>query len=89
MCEFKKLKKGRTKWKIDFCMREVIKSLNSRDFETVSCCCGHGKYPITILYKGKSGGIFELFSGVQVPRLRKFYKRDTEGYYYIPEVHNY
>jgi len=86
MCEFKKFKNEKSRTNIDPCMREVIGTLNARDFDTVACCCGHEKYHMTIIFKGKSGGFFELFSGIQIPRFRKFYKRDKEGYYYIPEL---
>ena len=67
-------------------MIECINALNSRGFETKACCCGHKKYPMTIIYEGKSGGFFDLFTGIHIPRKRKFYKRDKDGYYYIPEI---
>lgn len=72
--------------RIDKCMKEVINTLNARDFETVASCCGHNKYPMSIIFKGKSGGFFELFSGKQIHRKRNFYKRDKQSYYYIPEM---
>jgi len=72
--------------RIDKCMRNVISSLGAYGFKTVACCCGHGKYPMTIIYRGKFGGVFDLFSGKQIKRKRKFYKRDKRGYYFIPEV---
>lgn len=30
--------------------------------------------------------IFDWVSNVRIPRARNFYKRDKQGYYYIPEV---
>lgn len=57
--------------------------------------------PMTILVKGKEYKpihiknpfkkeeediIQEVFTGVIIPRKRKFYKKDKQGYYYIPEV---
>ena len=30
--------------------------------------------------------VFELFSGKLINRKKRFYKKDKEGYYYIPEV---
>jgi len=74
-------------------MRKAITTLNIllRDtgFETLSCCCGHGKYPMTIVMghkKIKDLFPFDLFTGKAIPRKRRFYKRDSEGYYYIPET---
>jgi hypothetical protein len=54
--------------------------------ETVGACCGHGRYPATILIRSKRGVVFDLFSGVVVPRKRNFYKKDDNGYFYIPEM---
>jgi len=31
-------------------------------------------------------GSIEVLSGTYIPRTRNIYKRDKEGYYYIPEV---
>ena len=33
-----------------------------------------------------TGQIFDLISEVDIPRKKKFYKKDKQGYYYIPEV---
>ena len=84
------------KWgdtRIDPCMRDYIEMLNkilNRIYETKACCCGHGKYPKTIVVglKGKKSLCFELISGKMIYRTRRFYKRDKQGYYYIPEVKN-
>ena len=80
--------------RIDKCMQEAIRTLTvifkNINFEIVACCCGHKKYPMTIVYKIpiKEFHPIELFSGKVIPRKRNFYKRDKEGYYYIPEVSN-
>lgn len=78
------------KWiRVDSCIRHLINSLSLHGYHTVSCCCGHGKYPMTIVCKNrrrKEMNHFELISGLDLPRRRKFYKKDSEGYYYIPEV---
>lgn len=77
--------------RIDKCMKTVIFNLNyflRKGFKTVACCCGHKKYPPTILIKNSYNVIFDLFSGKVIPRKRRFYKRDKQGYYYIPEVIN-
>lgn len=78
---------------IDSCMRDLIRALKSNGIETLGCCCGHGKYPMTIIYRHNSkdcmnGNIYDFISGWGIPRKKKFYKKDSEGYYYIPEVSN-
>ena len=70
---------------IDKCMKTFIDNLNSCDIRTKACCCGHGKYPMTIVVESLHSN-FDLVSGVYIPRKRKFYKKDKQGYYYIPEV---
>jgi len=97
--------------KIDECMKVKLDLLNSiidkRKAEVVSCCCGHGKYPMTIIVKIKPFGLkkalphpetfyligppklslhYDLVSGKYIPRERGFYKKDKQGYYFIPEV---
>jgi len=52
---------------------------------TLASCCGHGKYPETIVVK-TIYGMFEWNSGVKIPRKKRFYIKDSEGIYYIPEV---
>ena len=73
---------------IDECMREEIKDMNEKSvFVTLACCCGHGKYPKTIVVKSfVNGKPWEIFSKKYIPRKKKFYKKDNEGYYYIPET---
>jgi len=42
---------------------------------------------MSIVYKlPKMEFPFELFSGKIIPRKIKFYKKDKQGYYYIPET---
>lgn len=58
-------------------------------YEDEASCCGHSVYPMTIVVKYRKNGIayyFELLSGVSVFRIKKFYKKDKNGIYYIPEV---
>lgn len=99
MCKWNKF--GDTR--IDPCMRELISWLKERH-EIIACCCGHGKYPMSIIVKeftilenGKSAIIYrEVFSNIilrtriaplgKLPK--KFYKRDKQRRYYIPEVTN-
>jgi len=75
--------------KIDECLVKTIERINKlTPFKTLACCCGHGKYPMTIVIKDKKGNFFELISRISLkPRKRnRFYKKDEQGYYYIPEV---
>lgn len=71
--------------RIDKCMRELIESLNKKGIKTLACCCGHGKYPITVISKIK-GKNYELMSKTLIPRKKRFYKRDKQGRFHIPEV---
>jgi hypothetical protein len=71
--------------RLDSCMADLISELNKNRKETLACCCGHGKYNKTVVYKS-SAKIHELFSGVIIPREKRFYLRDKKGVYYIPEI---
>lgn len=78
--------------RIDPCIRPLIKWLNDKHI-TVASCCGHGRYPMTIVIKEGEPGILknkiiyrEIISQKIIPRIKRFYRRDPEGYYYIPEV---
>ena len=77
---------------IDECMIPIIEGLgeiiNHRRFKIRACCCGHGKYPMTIIVEAKKQGFVDLVSGEEIPRKRNFYRKDKEGYYYIPETLN-
>ena len=71
--------------RLDSCIREEIWNLNA-SIETVASCCGHGIYPQTILYKDGLGGIRDLLTDTIIPRTRNFYRSDSKGFYYIPEI---
>lgn len=75
---------------IDPCMVNLINILNSLlPYHLVikACCCGHRKYPMTIVIRNTTRRFnYELLTQVDIPRKVKFYKRDKQGYYYIPEV---
>lgn len=76
------------KWgdtRIDPCMKKVIVNLDLLGIKTLACCCGHGKYPMSIVVKNLLGFPLEIFSNKIIPRSIKFYKRDKQGHYYIPE----
>ncbi len=82
MCKFNIKNNSR---RIDPCMKEDIKQLHIIECETLACCCGHGKYPKTIIVRwGKEN--YEYFSERLIPRKKRFYKKDKQGYYYIPET---
>ena len=79
--------------RIDKCMKPLIEFLSKHmsDYPCVACCCGHGKYPMTIVadirktYLTKPKYV-EIFSGIEIPRIRNFYKKDKQGFYFIPET---
>ena len=66
-------------------MITFILNLNDAGVKTLACCCGHGKYPMSVVIKHDEEAL-ELFSGSLLFRKSKFYKKDKQGYYYIPEV---
>jgi hypothetical protein len=75
--------------RIDSCIGSILNSIRAQGFHTISSCCGHRKYPMTIVVKNNENGlIFEYFTGIVLRRRKKnrYYKRDEEGYYYIPEI---
>lgn len=74
--------------RIDKCMVNLIKSFQKlTGYETIACCCGHGKYPITIIVKSKlDNNPIEITTKTTIPRTKKFYKKDKQGYYYLPEL---
>jgi len=75
---------------IDECMKDYIKFLINLNLIPRSCCCGHGRYPKTVIVERTdlNGDVinYELFTGIIIPRKRNFYKKDKRGYYFIPEV---
>ena len=79
------------KWgdtRIDPCMRQVIKNLQELKIRTLACCCGHGKYPMSIVVDiGIETPLpLEIFSNAMIERKKKFYKKDKQGYHFIPEA---
>ena len=69
-------------------MVNLIAFLNRQGIKTLACCCGHSKYPMTIVIATKIDLRQEICNEVFIPRKKKFYKKDMEGYYNIPEVLN-
>ena len=83
MCKFNPKNDSR---RIDPCMKPLIKFLKD-DYKVVACCCGHSKYPMTIIVRSfLDGEYFELLTDTEISRKKKFYKKDKQGYYFIPEV---
>lgn len=85
MCKFNPKNNSRF---IDPCMVTFIDNLNNlllENMEIVACCCGHNKYPMTIVISAGYGN-YDLVSGKSIPRKKKFYKKDKQDNYYIPEV---
>jgi len=73
--------------KEDICMSSVCWLINNKTgYKTLASCCGHGKYPITVIVSDGRGRILEWFSQIEIPRKRNFYKKDKQGVFFIPEV---
>ena len=87
MCKLNRKNKGR---RIDPCMKNYIKVLNvllDKQFKIVACCCGHKKYPMSIIVISKNLNIpLDIVSGKNLSRKKRFYLKDKQGYYYIPET---
>lgn len=87
MCE--KVKNGNQR--VDPCIANLVSNLKmslDKSVKILGSCCGHDKYPMTLVVN-VGHGIYDLVSSVNIPRKRKFYVKDSEGYYYIPEVVDY
>ena len=75
------------KVRVDAVLASLVEWINKcTNMETLGCCCGHGKYPPTIVVRYPKDEIFDFLSGVVIPRTRNFYYRDEQGIFYIPEV---
>lgn len=83
MCKFNIKNGGR---RMDACMEKIVLLIRTTNYIPLACCCGHGKYPMTLVVSNNRGKIFEYFSEVEIPRKAKFYRKDKKGYYFIPEV---
>lgn len=82
MCDWNKY--GDTR--IDPCMRKIIEYLNYKGITTLACCCGHGRWPMSIVVRFEDGRNLDICSGKFIINKKRFYKRDSKGYYYIPEA---
>jgi len=86
MCKFNPKNESR---RLDPCMKNLIAFLNQEGIKTVACCCGHDKYPMTIVVETglKNPKLFrEVCNDIFISRQKRFYKRDKQGVYYIPET---
>ena len=84
---------------IDPCLEEELKKLENtfprfkEKFKMIMSCCGHYKYSKTLILQNRGSKVhFEWFSGIRLSGTKRsdtrapFYRRDKEGYYYIPEI---
>lgn len=89
MCNSRNSKKilvnGKT-IRVDRCLQFLIPILNDTPLKTLGACCGHYKYQATIIVKNNDGKIFELMSGKNIPRKKRFYVKDKNGLYFVPET---
>jgi hypothetical protein len=69
---------------IDKCMRILINYID-KNYKVLACCCGHNRYPMTIVVN-YGGNIFDIISQQTIQRKKRFYVKDKQGYYYIPET---
>lgn len=79
---------GKTK-RIDSCLYRLIEYLNKNGgYNTVACCCGHGRYNPSVLVKNKHGLVYNVLDNkfTVIDRKRNFYRRDNKRLYYIPEL---
>ena len=83
MCEFNPKNNSRF---IDPCLMPELDVMKRAGFRVLASCCGHGKYPKTIIIQWRFGKVLEFENGIIIPRKRRFYRKDSEGVYYIPEV---
>lgn len=90
MCE----KKPYCNREVDECIKDEVNRLNEINFfRTILSCCGHGKYSRTIIvFDRRNGYVFEWYStigfGLGIRKPKRYYKKDPQGIYFIPEVHS-
>ena len=75
----------RKKMRVDACIASVLLNLDP-EIDTLGSCCGHGRYSMSIVYRNSKGEIRDMISGALIPRKKRFYKKDKDGYYFIPEA---
>lgn len=78
-------------WRIDSCLVNIVQDINLEgQLKTILSCCGHDKYPATIIVRNKKGEIFEFFTRKKLIKQKRhrYYKRDVEGYYFVPQLYD-
>jgi len=71
--------------KIDRCMFIICKRLENDGLKVRGSCCGHGRYPPTIIVEDEDS-TYEFISTKPIYRKSRFYKKDKEGFYYVLET---
>lgn len=77
---------------VDRCMVPIIREHIRNGTGTIACCCGHGKYPMTVIYRALGGNSIEYYTRTILlrkngqPRIRNLYTMDEEGLYFIKEL---
>lgn len=86
MCKW--IKSGNQR--IDPCMKKAIDNVNwlgkNIGIKTLACCCGHNVYSPTVVIQKPDGTIRDWWTDTIIPRQKRFYKRDSNGVFFIPEV---
>jgi len=73
--------------RLDACIKSFIRILNHMGVHTVACCCGHGRYPMTVICRlPTTDTYYDLISGTEIPRSTYFYQYDKDRYAYITEI---
>jgi hypothetical protein len=70
-------------------MLEVISNLKNAGGTPLACCCGHGRYKRTIIFRTTDGRAVEYYSGQTIPRKKRFYVRDKDQVFFVPEVEQF
>lgn len=79
---------------VDFCIKSLVNDLQTQGFDTILSCCGHGKYEPTIVIRNNDNSVFDFFTKKLLnnynpnfdKRHNTYYKKDSDGYYFIPEI---
>jgi len=73
--------------RVDACLGDTLDAIRKAGFIPVASCCGHDRYPKTVVVKRPDGQVMEYFSKVLLRRKKRnrYYTRDVKGYYYIAE----
>lgn len=88
MCDW--VKSGANR--VDPCIRPLIDVLKRGGAIPVASCCGHGRYSITVVVKFGNKFLAVAYrektdsAAVILTHKRRFYRKDKQGYYYIPEL---